>query len=157
MEYFMSDALPPRRGRTASGRPNPVDLHVGNRLRLRRVMLGLSQDRLAASLGLTFQQIQKYERGVNRIPASRLFDLAQVMGVGIDYFYEGMREAVMRASPRHIPTLEAEPVAEGPPAGRGREMLELVRAYYRIDDPMVRKRVRDLASALAAVFPPEDK
>ena len=78
------------RGRTGEGGANPVDIHVGNRVRLRRTLLGLSQESLGEALGLTFQQVQKYERGANRIGASRLFDLARVLGVPVTYFYEEM-------------------------------------------------------------------
>ena len=69
-------------------RANPIDVHVGSRVRLRRMLLGMSQEKLGEHLGLTFQQIQKYEKGINRIGASRLFDLSQVMGVPVQYFYE---------------------------------------------------------------------
>ncbi len=71
-----------------SRRANPIDVHVGSRVRLRRMLLGISQEKLGERLGLTFQQVQKYEKGVNRIGASRLFDLARVLGVSIEYFYE---------------------------------------------------------------------
>lgn len=74
------------RGRTPTGQPNPIDVHVGNRIRLRRTLLGLSQEKLASLLGLTFQQVQKYERGMNRIGASRLWDMMQVLGVDANYF-----------------------------------------------------------------------
>lgn len=88
--------------RTPSGQPNPIDVYVGARLRLRRSLLGLSQEALGAALGLTFQQVQKYERGANRIGASRLFDLARALGVDVDYFYEDMGEEVAAASPRTL-------------------------------------------------------
>ena len=78
------------RGRLADGTPNPIDLHVGKRVNLRRTMMGMSQERLASELGITFQQVQKYEKGLNRIGASRLWDLAQVLGVGVEFFYENM-------------------------------------------------------------------
>ena len=71
-----------------SRRPNPIDIHVGSRVRFRRMLLGMSQEKLGEKLGLTFQQVQKYEKGINRIGASRLFDLAQVLGVSVQFFYE---------------------------------------------------------------------
>ncbi len=71
-----------------SRRANPIDVHVGARVRLRRMLLGMSQEKLGEHLGLTFQQIQKYEKGINRIGASRLFDLSQVLGVPVQFFYE---------------------------------------------------------------------
>src|SRR5438046_1464424 len=80
------------RGRLSSGEPNPVDVHVGNRLRLRRTLLGISQEKLGEAIGLTFQQVQKYERGANRIGASRLWDLSLVLNCPVSYFYEDMSE-----------------------------------------------------------------
>src|ERR1041385_4815801 len=76
------------RGRLSSGAPNPVDVHVGQRVRMRRVLLGMSQEKLGAALGLTFQQIQKYERGANRIGSGRLYQLAKVLDVPLSYFYD---------------------------------------------------------------------
>src|ERR1700682_4682291 len=74
------------------GRPSPIDVHVGSRVRLRRTLLGMSQERLGEALGLTFQQVQKYERGVNRVGASRLFDLSRVLDVPISFFFDDMPE-----------------------------------------------------------------
>ena len=76
-----------------SRRANPVDVHVGSRVRLRRMLLGMSQEKLGEHLGLTFQQVQKYEKGINRIGASRLFDLSQVLGVPVQFFYEELAVA----------------------------------------------------------------
>lgn len=138
------------RGRTPQGNPNPVDVHVGGRIRLRRTLLGMSQERLGDALGLTFQQVQKYERGTNRVGASRLWDLSRVLDVPVSFFYEDMTDDVADHSPRLISGLAEEPeVVEADPLTK-RETLELVRAYYRIQDPTVRKRVFDLAKALAA-------
>src|SRR5262245_5670491 len=80
-------------------RANPIDVHVGSRVRFRRMLLGMSQEKLGEKLGLTFQQIQKYEKGINRIGASRLFDLAQVLGVSVQFFYE---EAPTAEVPRFV-------------------------------------------------------
>lgn len=147
------------RGRTPQGNPNPVDVHVGGRIRLRRTLLGMSQERLGDALGLTFQQVQKYERGTNRVGASRLWDLSRVLDVPVSFFYEDMAETVAGNSPRLISGMAEEPeLAEVDPLTK-RETLELVRAYYRIQDPTVRKRVFDLAKALAASMdgaPPAD-
>ena len=88
------------RGRTPQGEPNPIDVHVGNRIRLRRTLLGLSQEKLASLLGLTFQQVQKYERGMNRVGASRLWDIGKVLEVPIGFFYEDMDKEVANQSPR---------------------------------------------------------
>jgi transcriptional regulator with XRE-family HTH domain len=139
------------RGRTPSGRPNPIDVHVGARVRLRRTLLGMSQEKLGEALGLTFQQVQKYERGANRIGASRLYDLARVLDVTVSYFFEEMNEDVMAASPRHmVRATEDPPEVEGSLLSQ-RETLELVRAYYRISDPQVRERVQELAKALGPI------
>lgn len=89
------------RGRTPAGEPNPIDVHVGDRIRRRRTLLGLSQEQFASLLGITFQQVQKYERGMNRIGASRLWDVAKVLDTEISYFYEEMDENTMLCSPRH--------------------------------------------------------
>ncbi|WP_246423461.1 helix-turn-helix domain-containing protein [Roseospira goensis] len=142
------------RGRTASGKPNPVDVHVGGRVRLRRTLLGLSQERLGEAIGLTFQQVQKYERGANRIGASRLWDLSRVLDVPMSYFFEDMDEDVSNLSPRNIAgaALDAEVPAVSDPLTK-RETLELVRAYYRIADPQVRRRVFDLTKTLGAANP----
>jgi transcriptional regulator with XRE-family HTH domain len=139
------------RGRTASGKPNPVDVHVGARVRLRRTLLGMSQEKLGEALGLTFQQVQKYERGANRVGASRLFDLSRVLDVPVSFFFDDMSGEVEALSPRLISGLTEEPASfEADPLTK-RETLELVRAYYRITDPQVRRRVLDLAKALGAV------
>ncbi|MBF0354722.1 MAG: helix-turn-helix domain-containing protein [Alphaproteobacteria bacterium] len=140
------------RGRTASGKPNPIDVHVGNRVRLRRTLLGMSQEKLAEALGLTFQQVQKYERGANRVGASRLYDLSVVLGVPVSYFYESMAEECASASPRKILGMSEDPAAdfEHDPMTK-RETLELVRAYYRVTNPAVRRRLFELAKSLANV------
>ena len=85
------------RGRTPDGGPNPIDTHVGNRIRLRRQLLGYSQEKLASLLGLTFQQVQKYEKGMNRVGASRLWDMGKVLGVPISFFFEDMDEGTVAA------------------------------------------------------------
>src|SRR5690348_14474320 len=81
-------------GPEREGRPSPIDVHVGSRIRLRRTLLGMSQERLGEALGLTFQQVQKYERGVNRVGASRLFDLSRVLDVPISFFFDDMPDSV---------------------------------------------------------------
>src|SRR6201993_4477391 len=135
------------RGRMPSGKPNPVDVHVGSRVRLRRTLLGMSQEKLGEAIGLTFQQVQKYERGANRIGASRLHDLSRVLDVPVSFFFDDM--APVRAPA--IPAGFAEPAVEAFDADplRRRETIELVSAYYRIDDPSLRRRLFELARALA--------
>ena len=136
------------RGRTPSGKPNPIDVHVGARVRLRRTLLGLSQERLGEILGVTFQQVQKYERGANRISASRLYDLSRVLDISIGYFYEDMNDETMASSPRHMVHAVEDPPDTQASLLAQRETLDLVRAYYRIRDSEVRRKVYDLAKAL---------
>jgi transcriptional regulator with XRE-family HTH domain len=131
-------------------RPSPIDVHVGGRVRLRRTLLGMSQEKLGDALGLTFQQVQKYERGVNRIGASRLFDLSRVLDVPIGFFFDDMPDALgggMTAARRSFGMAEQQEGFDDETLHR-RETLELVRAYYRISDPSVRKRVFELIKSL---------
>ncbi|OFX13994.1 MAG: transcriptional regulator [Alphaproteobacteria bacterium RIFOXYD12_FULL_60_8] len=149
------------RGRLPGGAPNPIDVHVGARVRLRRTLLGLSQEKLGESIGLTFQQVQKYERGANRIGCSRLYDLSRVLDVPIAFFFDDLSENATKQSPRMIITggaAEPEPQSMDADPMTKRETLELVRAYYKISDPAVRKRVFDLTKTLAnAVETPEEE
>ncbi len=134
--------------------PSPIDAHVGARIRLRRTLLGLSQERLGESLGLTFQQVQKYERGLNRVGASRLFDLSRVLDVPIAFFFDDMPEQLSGRHGRGHSTLHTGGFADRQDAFgtdealHRRETLELVRAYYRITDPAVRKRVFELVKSM---------
>lgn len=133
------------------GKPNPVDVHVGFRLRQRRTLMGLSQEKLGAILGLTFQQVQKYERGANRISASRLFDLAQILNTDVNYFFQDMPTDVASLSPSRLHGMAEAPEPydlEPDPMAR-RETLELVRAYYRIKDRSQRKSLFELTKAIA--------
>ncbi|WP_366654389.1 helix-turn-helix domain-containing protein [Fodinicurvata sp. EGI_FJ10296] len=133
---------PQRRRKTiAEDGPDPVDVHVGKRLRQRRTLLGMSQEKLAQAFGVSFQQVQKYERGANRISASRLYLLTKILDVPVTYFFEGL--------PTVAPTPADTEAADTPDRMTSRETLELVRAYYRITDPVVRKRLVDLARALS--------
>jgi len=114
------------------------------------MLLGLSQEALARLLGLTFQQIQKYESGTNRVGASRLYDLARALEVSVDYFYDEMNEQVRQASPRHMAGMDSEPDVPAVLSVNSRETLDLIRTYYRINDPSVRRRVHELARSLGA-------
>jgi transcriptional regulator with XRE-family HTH domain len=133
-------------------RPSPIDVHVGSRIRLRRTLLGMSQERLGGDLGLTFQQVQKYERGVNRVGASRLFDLSRVLDVPISFFFDDMPDsltATFGSPAARRATGFTEPSDQfGDDTLNRRETLELVRAYYRITDPAIRKRVFDLIKSM---------
>ena len=143
-----------RRGKLPDGNPDPVDVHVGGRLRLRRTLIGMSKEQLAAALNITFQQVQKYERGANRVGSSRLFQLSRVLDVPVSYFFEEMSaDTAMRAKQA---ASDVGGLAEDPGEGyqadpmTKRETLELVRAYYRITDPKLRRRLFDMTKALAA-------
>jgi len=140
-----------RRRRRKLDKPNPIDVHVGSRLRLRRTLLGMSQEKLGEAIGLTFQQVQKYERGANRVGASRLYDLSRVLDVPVSFFFDDI-------SPEAVAAAAGEPVPGGaaalaqryePDPMMRRETLELVRAYYRIPDPQIRRRLFDLTKAIA--------
>ena len=133
-----------------TGRPNPVDVHVGARVRLRRTLLGMSQEKLGDAIGLTFQQVQKYERGANRIGSSRLFDLSRVLDVPIAFFFDEMPGDVAASSPAQTRGMAEDPVSYELDPMAKRETLELVRAYYKITDPHVRKRLFELTKALGA-------
>jgi transcriptional regulator with XRE-family HTH domain len=131
--------------RQKADKPNPIDVHVGSRVRLRRTLLGMSQEKLGDAIGLTFQQVQKYERGANRVGASRLYDLARVLDVPVSYFFEELGDISGPGSPGDQAT---EPFQSNPMMKR--ETLELVRAYLRISDPQIKRRLFELAKALAA-------
>ena len=145
-----------RRGRKRGSRgPNPVDIHVGRQLRLRRTLLGMTQEKLGEALGMTFQQVQKYERGTNRIGCSRLFDLSRVLDVSVDYFFEDIADEVAAALParqrggwsdqeQESFHLERDPMAR-------RETLELVRAYYKVPTEDLRRELFELVKTLAVV------
>jgi transcriptional regulator with XRE-family HTH domain len=134
--------------RGSSRRPNPMDAHVGSRVRLRRMLLGMSQEKLGEHLGLTFQQVQKYEKGINRIGASRLFDLSHVLGVPVQFFYD---EAPAGQSDGSAALGFADQPAESYVVEflASREGLELNKAFVRITDPRVRRSVLELVRALA--------
>jgi transcriptional regulator with XRE-family HTH domain len=142
----------PRRNENFSSRPvpkkqaNPIDAQVGNRVRLRRMLIGMSQEKLGELLGLTFQQVQKYEKGVNRIGAGRLFQVARILGVPIDYFYEGVVEQLPSPAPGFAEETSTPPVMEFLSSGEG---LHLSLAFMRIKDAKVRKRVLDLVRSLS--------
>ncbi|WP_428491431.1 helix-turn-helix domain-containing protein [Rhodopila sp.] len=138
-------------GSERESRPSPIDVHVGSRIRLRRTLLGMSQERLGESLGLTFQQVQKYERGVNRVGASRLFDLSRVLDVPISFFFDDMPDS-LAANFGGVPSRRVGGSEQQDPFGDDtlsrRETLELVRAYYRITDAAIRKRVFELIKSM---------
>ncbi len=115
--------------------PHPIDVHVGSRVRLRRTLLGMNQTQLGEKLGITYQQIQKYETGFNRISASRLYQMSRILGVPVSFFFDGLDGELNARSPDDIKFK--------------RETLELVRAYYRIGDPAARKRLFAMTKIMA--------
>ncbi len=128
--------------------PNPIDIHVGARVRLRRNLLGMSLQTLAKAVGVSYQQLQKYEGAVNRVGASRLFNLSRVLGVPISYFFEDLSPAAAGARKRRARGLSKAPAAVLEPDSLSKpETVELIRAYYRVTDPGLRKRVLDLLQA----------
>ena len=130
-------------------------MHVGKPIRLRRTFLGMSQEQLGGELNITFQRVQKYERGANRVSASCLWDLGQILEVPINYFIDDISEFNMRALPRWVSRgIDAVDLGEEQvrdPMAR-RETLELVRTYYSIKTPLVRKRVADMVKSNAATL-----
>ena len=147
-QHEMGDDIDTQSVPRGSRRANPMDIHVGTRVRLRRMLLGMSQEKLGEYLGLTFQQVQKYEKGVNRIGASRLFDLAKVLGVQVQFFYEEAPVGVHGTGP-------AAGFAEKPAESyvveflSSREGLELNKAFSKITDPKVRRSVVELVKSMA--------
>ena len=125
----------------AKKQANPIDIQVGNRVRIRRMLIGMSQERLGDLLGLTFQQVQKYEKGVNRIGAGRLFEVSRILNVPVDFFYEGVNDAAQGATES-----DGAPVMDFVSSGEG---LQLSLAFMKIKDAKVRKRVLDLVKSLA--------
>ena len=119
---------------------NPIDAQVGNRVRIRRMLIGMSQEKLGDHLGLTFQQVQKYEKGINRIGAGRLFEIARILDVPIDFFYDGVGTPSDGVGEARAPVMEFVSSTEG---------LQLSLAFMKIKDPKVRKRVLDLVKSLA--------
>ena len=137
---------------------NAIDKHVGRRARLRRTLLGMSQEQLGAELNITFQQVQKYERGANRVSASRLWDISQILDAPIGYFFDDMSETTMRSSSRRVASGvdvdgKGRDSVKDPMARR--ETLELVRAYYSIEDTSLRKRAADMVKSIAAALSKE--
>ncbi|MGO9132614.1 MAG: helix-turn-helix domain-containing protein [Methylovirgula sp.] len=132
--------------------PNPIDRHVGSRVRMRRILLGMSQEKLGEALGLTFQQVQKYEKGTNRIGASRLQQISQTLNVPPAFFFDGAPTIEDGVDSKPHPT----GLAEDSPSTTfvfdfiaTAEGLALNKAFARIQDPKVRKRIIDLVASLA--------
>ncbi len=136
---------------------NPIDVHVGRRVRLHRTLLGMSQEQLGEALNITFQQVQKYERGSNRISSSRLWDIAQILDVPVSFFFDDMSDETMAHSPRRMKSGQTRDEYEKNPTDpiARRETLELVRAYYSIKSPNLRKRITEMVKSVATALPEE--
>jgi transcriptional regulator with XRE-family HTH domain len=124
--------------------PNPIDKHVGSRVRMRRMMIGMSQEKLGEKLGITFQQIQKYEKGTNRIGASRLQQIASVLSVPVSFFFEGAPVTGAAEAASDAPTSLAY-VSDFLATSDG---LALTKAFMKVKDPKVRRRIVDLVEAM---------
>jgi hypothetical protein len=147
----------PVRRRPKLDQPNPIDAHVGQRVRLRRILLGLSQERLGEAIGLTFQQIQKYERGTNRISASRLWELSTVLDVPVQFFFgelaaETLAQMTVITSREVVADPDGFAVSTGPGPGTRPETLDLMRAFDRIPAAGMRQRLCELTKIIAAEF-----
>lgn len=152
---FMMENLKPRsnRGRSPLRKANEIDLKVGQRLRLRRQMLHLSQEQLATKVGLTHQQVQKYETGATRLSASRLVQVSQVLDVPVKWFFEGVSDETASANPagvKAVMPIEALPVDPAQAAKVQREdAAELMTLFFEISDPRMRKKLLEVARILA--------
>ncbi|MBW3097650.1 helix-turn-helix domain-containing protein [Pseudohoeflea coraliihabitans] len=128
-------------------KPNPIDVHVGSRVRLRRTMLGMSQEKLGEALGITFQQIQKYEKGTNRVGASRLQNISTILNVPVSFFFEDAPSDVGTAQGGMAEANSSNYVVDFLSSSEG---LQLNRAFVKIGDPKVRRKIVDLVKVLAA-------
>jgi transcriptional regulator with XRE-family HTH domain len=153
----IADKKKNKKSQLRSENPDPIDIHVGSRLRMRRNLVGLSQEQLGKSLGLTFQQIQKYERGINRMGSSRLFQIAKTLSVPVAYFFEEIPAAAAFSPQSGFAEGEQSPLENAPQTEkqndydilRRRETLELIRAYYRIQDDKQRRKVYELIRSMS--------
>jgi transcriptional regulator with XRE-family HTH domain len=128
----------------ATKAPNPIDKHVGSRVRMRRLLVGMSQEKLGTALGITFQQIQKYEKGTNRIGASRLQQISGVLGVAVSYFFEDAQGEAMTTS--GFADKKSDYVADFLATSEG---LQLTKSFMKVKDPKVRRRIVDLVVSIA--------
>ena len=126
-----------------------IDIHVGSRIRLRRGIVGYSQEKLAEEMGITFQQVQKYERGLNRVSAGRLWKLSQILGVSVNFFFEGIdtpKSPSLTGAPMEF---HEEPAIIEDNILERKDVLELVRYYLQISDPKIAKNILDLVKSLS--------
>lgn len=136
--------------RTGAENPNPVDIHVGGRLRMRRSMMGMSQEALAESVGLTFQQVQKYERGANRVSASRLYQFSKILDVPVSYFFERYGEGDKKSGILNYGLADNDQeMILNDDILLERETHELLRIYYSIENPKKRREIMHILKAMA--------
>ena len=129
--------------------PNPIDVHVGSRVRMRRMLVGLSQEKLGDRLGLTFQQVQKYEKGSNRVSASRLYQMAQILSVPVQFFFDDLPETAKGTfanSPGFSEAAQETLIMDFINSSEG---LQLNKAFAEIPSPAVRRKVVELVKAMA--------
>lgn len=131
------------------GSAGEVDKHVGKRLRVRRSLLGISQEKLAEALGVTFQQIQKYERGINRISAGRLHDLSKQLEVPINYFFDKFEETISPQQTTGFAESEQDKFEDFQDVMNSKETLDLIRVYYSIENPTMRKDLFKFLKSMA--------
>jgi transcriptional regulator with XRE-family HTH domain len=134
-------------------KPNPIDIHVGSRIRLRRTMLSMSQEKLGEALGITFQQIQKYEKGTNRVGASRLQNISSVLNVPVAFFFEDAPGDPSTGQPGMSEANSSNYVVDFLSSSEG---LQLNRAFIKIEDPKIRRKLIDLAKALGSASEPTE-
>ena len=139
-----------KKNRASKGTADPIDRYVGSRLRVRRLGLGMSQTRLGQAIGVTFQQVQKYENGANRVGASNLYKMAKALGVDVGFFYDGMPQGAAKGKGKGTRGRRAQPSVEiaGDPT-RSREIIALMHNYARIAHPRLQKRVFELVKSMA--------
>jgi transcriptional regulator with XRE-family HTH domain len=126
--------------------PHPIDVHVGHRVKMRRMLIGMSQEKLGEQLGLTFQQVQKYEKGANRIGASRLWDISRILDVPVRFFFEGLRPAAGQAAEGFAEEAQPDYVLDFVQSNEG---VQLIKAFVQIKDDNVRRGIVNLAKTLA--------
>ena len=139
-----------KKKRGSKGTADPIDRYVGSRLRVRRLGLGMSQSKLGQAIGVTFQQVQKYENGANRVGASNLYKMAKALGVDVGFFYDGMPQGAAKGKGKGTRGRRAQPSVEiaGDPT-RSREIIALMHNYARIAHPRLQKRVFELVKSMA--------
>lgn len=140
------------RGRTPQGEPNPIDIHVGKLIRLRREVMSLSQEKVGKLIGISFQKIQKYEHGMNRISASRIYDFSQIFGIPVTYFFDEMDEETAMQSPRRL-TVEIPDdfdfVSNIDDPMQKAEAMELIKAFNKISNRKAARALREFIVTLS--------